>query len=301
MIQSFEEFCTWVYVVVDDLWQQIAPLFPRPGPQPECSDSELLAMILIGECRGWDVETHLLSYWREYRHLFPRQPSRSRFNRRRRALAQAMNCVRRAVLELLDLARDGQAIVDSLPVPVVHFHLAPSSTGDWDVHGASFGKAPSKKQTIYGYKLHTLVTLSGVILDFVLAPAHASALPVGVELLDEHTDLTVFGDKAYVSAAHAAALKAHNRLRLLAIPRRNQKEALPAPPVQLIPVVRQITETVNSQLTEQFHLETNHAHTFRGLCARLYATLTAHTLCIHLNRLLGNPEVLHIKALAFPN
>jgi len=61
MIGSFEEFCTWVYVVVDDLWQQIAPLFRRPGPQPECSDSELLAMILIGECRGWDGETHLLS------------------------------------------------------------------------------------------------------------------------------------------------------------------------------------------------------------------------------------------------
>jgi len=205
-----------VSVVVDDLWQQIAPLVHRPGPQPECSDSKLLAMILIGEWRGWDVETHQLSYWREYRHLFPRQPAQSRFNRRRRALAQAMNCMRRAVLGLLDLARDGQAIVDSLPVPVVHFHLAPSSTGDWDVHGASFGQVPSKKQTIYGYKLHTLVTLSGVILDFVLAPAHASDLPVGVDLLEEHTDLTVCGGRAYVSAAHAATLKAHTRLRLLA-------------------------------------------------------------------------------------
>jgi len=300
MIQSFEEFCTWMYVVVDDLWQQIAPLFRRPGPEPECSDSELLAMILIGECRGWDVETHLLSYWREYRHLFPRQPSQSRFNRRRRALAQAMNCVRQAVLAMLDLAQDRQTVVDSLPVPVVHFHLVPSSTGDWDVHGASFGKVPSKKQTIYGYKLHTLVTLSGVILDFVLAPAHASDLPVGVELLEEHTDLTVFGDKAYVSAPHATHLWNHNRLRLLAIPRRNQTQSIPAPLVQLIHVVRQITETVNSQLTEQFHLETNHAHTFSGLCARLYAKLTAHTLCIHLNRLLGAPNALQIKNLAFP-
>ena len=53
--------------------------------------------------------------------------------------------------------------------------------------------------------------------------------------------------------------------------------------------VRQIVETVNDQLTEQFHIETNHAHTFWGLCTRLYAKLTAHTLCIYINRQLGKP------------
>jgi hypothetical protein len=32
----------------------------------------------------------------------------------------------------------------------------------------------------------------------------------------------------------------------------------------------------------------------------LYTKLTAHTLCIALNRLLGNPDWLRIKRLAFP-
>jgi hypothetical protein len=32
----------------------------------------------------------------------------------------------------------------------------------------------------------------------------------------------------------------------------------------------------------------------------LYTKLTAHTLCIYLNRLLDNPDWLRIKALAFP-
>ena len=65
--------------------------------------------------------------------------------------------------------------------------------------------------------------------------------------------------------------------------------------------IRQVIETVNSQLSEQFYIEINHAHTFWGLCTRLISKLTAHTLCIYLNRLLGKPEFLQIKALAFPN
>ena len=50
MINDFEEFCTWMYFVVDEIWLKVAPFFKRPGPKPECSDSELLAMALIGEC-----------------------------------------------------------------------------------------------------------------------------------------------------------------------------------------------------------------------------------------------------------
>ena len=64
--------------------------------------------------------------------------------------------------------------------------------------------------------------------------------------------------------------------------------------------VRQLIETVNGQLTEQFHIEINHAHTFYGLRTRLYTKLTAHVLCVYINRLLGKAEFLQIKALTFP-
>ena len=61
MIDDFDDFCLWTYVVVDEIWQRIAPLFRRPGPAPDCSDSELLTLALVGECRGWIMETDLLS------------------------------------------------------------------------------------------------------------------------------------------------------------------------------------------------------------------------------------------------
>lgn len=65
--------------------------------------------------------------------------------------------------------------------------------------------------------------------------------------------------------------------------------------------LRQLIETVNSQLALQFHLEANHAHTFWGLTARLYTKLTAYTPCIRINRLLGVPGALRLKTLAFPS
>lgn len=301
MITDFADFCLYVYVIVDDLYQLIAPSIKRPGPTPIFSDSEVIAICLIGECKRWDMETELLSNMREHPDLFPNLPGQSRFNRRRRNLMYVVNLIRRLLLARMDIAQDQQCVIDSLPIPAVKFHLVPSSTGDWPAYGADFGKAITKKQTFFGYKLHTLITMSGLILDFTLAPASATDLEVGFEMLAEHTDLNVIGDKAYISAEKAAELLEINRIRLETLPRRNQKRKLPRHIRRLFNSVRQIIETVNGQLAEQMNIEINHAHSFRGLCARLYTKLTAHTLCVYINRLLGNPDFLQIKALAFPN
>lgn len=59
-------------------------------------------------------------------------------------------------------------------------------------------------------------------------------------------------------------------------------------------------ETVNAQLSSHFNIEVNQAHTFCGLCTRLYTKLAAHILRIYINRLLDKPAFLQIKALAFP-
>lgn len=246
------------------------------------------------------METDMLSNWREHRDLFPVIPTQSRFNRRRRNLMDAFKLIQHYVLQVLDLAADGHCVIDSLPVPVVKFHLVPTSTGDWRAHGADFGKVPSKKMTIFGYKLHLLVTLNGVIRDFILAPASVYDLTMGEELLSQHTDLAVFGDKAFISAPLAARLLEQNRIHLFTIPRKNMKVQLPPELCRLHNRVRQIIETVNGQLSEQFQLQLNHAHSFWGLCTRLLTKLTAHTLSIYINRLLGKPEPLQIKALAFP-
>jgi hypothetical protein len=301
MITELADFCLWIYCLVDDAWVQIAPLLQRPGPLPACSDSELIAMALLAECRGLDKETEVLAWWRErpQRALFPHVPSRTRFNRRRRALARAINLVRQIVLRSLDLAEDNQWVIDSLPIPVMGFHLVPGGSREWATHEARFGRCASKKQTLYGYKLHCVMTLGGVILDFSLAPANETDLIVGTGLLFGLRDRLVVGDKGYISAALAEELRGQG-VRVVTLPRRNQAAQVAPAVRRLVNGVRQIVETVNGQLVEQFHIQTNHAYSFDGLCARLYTKLTAHTLCIKINRLLGQPDVLQIKALAWP-
>ena len=75
MIAAFEDFCLWVYVLIDAFWQQLPPAdTPSRGPAPGCSDSELLAMALAGECRGRQREAELVACWREYRQRIPVAP-----------------------------------------------------------------------------------------------------------------------------------------------------------------------------------------------------------------------------------
>src|SRR5262245_34626363 len=114
MITDFADFCLWVYCIVDEIYQAIAPMLSLRVPTPLCSNSELIAMSIIGECRGWELETNLLSEMREHRDLFPHIPEQSRFNRRRRNLMPVVNLIRQTLLTQLDVAQERQCVIDSL-------------------------------------------------------------------------------------------------------------------------------------------------------------------------------------------
>ena len=300
MITDFDDLCLWTYVIVDDILIKLAPLLRRPGPPPPCSDSELITMILVAECKGWDIETQLLSEFSQCPSLFPILPCQSRFNRRRRNLGAIINQIRQMLLSDIETASENLCIIDSLPIPVIQFHLVPASSNYWSCYGADYGRVESKKQTIFGYKLHLLVTASGVIVDFELAPASATDLSVGYELLSGHQDKQVIGDKAYISNQVKDLLDQLNHIDLITVPRRNQKQQISRQTKRWINKIRQRVETVNGQLSQQFHIQKNHAHSFWGVCTRLYSKLTAHTLCIYLNQLSKKEAFLQIKELAFP-
>lgn len=71
------------------------------------------------------------------------------------------------------------------------------------------------------------MTLNGIILDFILAPAHQADVVVGEELLWNHHNRIVLGDKGYISAELASSLAEANDVVVLTISRQNQKRQVP--------------------------------------------------------------------------
>lgn len=293
MIADFAELCTYIYVLVDELYQRVAaPYDQRPGPRSAFSDSEVIALTLAAELLGLDAETRFLAYVRRnHLALFPLLPERSRYNRRRRQLIAVTNRIRGGLMarlwQVLEAEGRDLAVIDSVPVPVVGYHHAGGDHRWWGE--ADFGRVPSKKQRVYGFKLHLLISHSGLILDFALAPANHNDGALTAQLLADKAGLTVLGDKGYINGPLQARLATAQDLTLLTPRRRNQLVQLPEALTQAINHFRQIIETVNSQLVGQFNLQRNRAKSLSGLCARVQAKLAAHTLGLYLNYLLGRP------------
>jgi hypothetical protein len=301
IIESFVDLCTAVYTLVDDRYRAVvAPYDRRPGPDGACTDSELIALTLVAELVGLDEEAAFLAYLRRnHPALFPRLPSLSRYNRRRRRLTEATNRIRIALASdvLLRLCPEDRdlAVIDSLPVPVVGFAHA---RGAHRWYGqARYGRNAAKAQTFYGYKLHLLASACGLVLDFALVPANVGDGALAEQLLIGQRELTVLGDKAYINAPLQALLAHRNHLHLLTPARSTQRAARDGRTGALIAHFRQAIETLNGQLAEHLQVERNRAKSVPGLCARIQAKLTAHTIGLLLNCLCGRP-LRSLKALA---
>ena len=130
MIADFADLCTYLYVLTDEAYHEVAaPYDRRPGPAAPFTDSELITLTLAAELVGIAAETRFLAYLRRnHRALFPLLPERSRYNRRRRQLIEVTNRLRNAIMARLwrVLEAEGRdlCVVDSVPVPVVGCHHA---------------------------------------------------------------------------------------------------------------------------------------------------------------------------------
>jgi len=129
MIAHLDDFCPWVYVVVDDMCKELEGHLRRPGAEPEVATVNTAR--IVSSVNVWDLETELLSHMQAHRDKFPIILERSRFNRQRRNLMWIINEMRRMMLARMEIYRDAHCVIDSLPIPVVQFRLAPQSRPKW--------------------------------------------------------------------------------------------------------------------------------------------------------------------------
>ena len=266
----------------------------RPGPNPDCPDSDILTLGWLLEYIGADSEhSGYLRLKAQLQTVFPCLPERSRFNRRRRNLSDASEVLRRSLWHYF--RQTDVFIVDSFPIPICDFKRAKASRSDlkWgDASGtlATYGHCATKSLgTFFGFRGSLITTVDGVPVDFAIASADIDDRDVLSVLSQGGRYPMILGDKGYVSEQlHRELLETENTC-LLATRRSNQKQQYPEDFRKLQVRLRRRIETTLNQLTQQFSVARVRARTHWGLSTRMSNKFGACLLGAFLNQCLGRP------------
>lgn len=302
IIDTFEDFILLVYTIIDDLYHQFVPTSVsqrRNVDTAKMSDSEIITLSICGELAGIDSENAWYSFVkRNYRHLFPRLCSRTRFNRTMGALLQVTELLRQKLTHSFPIPTSRYFVIDSFPLPVCKFGRA-RYCRSFRVDGANYGKCPSKKETYFGFKVHALITIEGYITAFEITPASVDDREGLRDFAENHLCLTVLGDKGYTGEQLWEDMQ-EKGICLMSLKPSNHKNNWPKEVRQVIFRFRRRVETVFSQLSEQLNAEKVLAKSFRGLCTRLQNKILGHNLCMAFNSIFREPcDIGKIKHLIF--
>ncbi|MEM9992094.1 MAG: IS982 family transposase [Bacteroidota bacterium] len=290
------------YYYVDELYTQVAHLVTRRGTKPTFTDAEVITLQLVGQMCDCDSESAWYRHVRKnYLALFPDLISRSRYHRRSKDLMQITNSIRRLLLEVLGTNQVKWHLMDSMPVPVCVYARAGRNdrfSMDFQLdEDLLYGYCASKQESVYGFKLHLMVTHQGIPVEYVLAPARHHDVAVAPELVESYrTNISIGTDKGYVGLHKR--LQRPQDVHLVVKPRDNQKSWLSKEEKAFLYKYRSVVETTNSLLTEQFNIQRTRAISARGLMSRVTAKITSLTLAIFLNFISDEP-LLHVKELIF--
>jgi hypothetical protein len=287
---------TTIFTIVDDVMKAspaIEAALRRPGRKPQLSDSEVVTLALYQELIGEPREDHFFRLHKEsLLPYFPNLNERSRYNRRKRNLWSATLAIRLGLQLVLDaLQMEQTGAVDSAPVPCVGRKRDKSRSGF--VGFAGYGICSSKSMKYFGCKFHAVVSLTGVILGYLLTSAAPYDNQPLVELLDSmpHHLQHLLGDGAYNDERLQEYLVQYRRLVLLAPAKVNQAPKRSKTEQKTHNRLRLICETVNAQMQEQLHLSKHYAKSTWGLMARVAAKVTAHSVGMVANLSLGRPAL----------
>ena len=271
---------TW-YVWVDDavrgLVAQRPHLVRQRGPQPVCSDSEVITLALIIETYFYGREEIGYAFIQQYlAREFPALLNLDRFNARRRdllALIEALRCYfRDQQVDPTDRVR----LVDSAPIPAVTYTRGARCKS---VMGSEyFGVVPSKKAKVFGWRLHATVTAQHMIDDWTLAPAAYLDPKVTDALLQDRRDLILLGDKLFNDAELEDRLWRKRQILLLPLRKDNQHHTWPAAVQPILHRVRRQVETTFSILTTAFNVQRPRGRCLAGYVVRIATSLLAFTL-----------------------
>ncbi len=256
---------------------------PRCGVVPKFSDLEVIALGITAEAFGIDSENllfHRLHH--ECKEDLPDLISRRQFNVRRKLMARLAEEIRKDVAVAIDGSEDVFCI-DSKPIKVCRNARAKRCTMGRDNINAApdWGYCASQGMYYYGYKLHTVCGIGGVIHSYDLTAASVHDLHYLKDIRWEYHDCLMLGDKGYLSTEVQKNLFEVANIRLEVPYRLNQKNY--RPPTWAYKRFRKRIETVFSQLNDHLMMIRNYAKQFCGLFARINSKIAAMTFLQYVN------------------
>ena len=109
---------------------------------------------------------------KNFKAAFPNLIDRSGYNRRRKNLNRLTEKVWRSLVKKLTFDED-IFVIDSMPIQICKFSRAKRSRVCQDRYETApdYGFCAAQNQTYFGYELHGLASLNGIITDFELTKA----------------------------------------------------------------------------------------------------------------------------------
>ena len=248
---------------------------PRCGVVPKFSDLEVIALGITAESFGFDSE-NLLFYrlHHECKEDLPNLISRRQFNARRKLTARLAEEIRKDVARAIDGPEDVFCI-DSKPVKVCRNARAKRCTMGQDNPDAApdWGYCASQGLHYYGYKLHVVCGILGVIHSFDMTAASVHDLHFLKDVRWEYHDCMMLGDKGYLCAEIQKNLFEAANITLEVPYRLNQKNW--HPPTWAYKRFRKRIETIFSQLNDNLMMIRNYAKQSCGLFTRIAGKIAA--------------------------
>ena len=254
----------------------------RRGVIPTFSDLEVIALSLTAEAFGYDSENNLFKRLAESPEHIPNLISRRQFNVRRKLTACLAEDIRRDIAKSID-GGENVFVIDSKPVKVCQLARAKRCVmgNDNPQSAPSKGFCASQQMYYYGYKLHAICGISGVIHSYDITAANVHDIHYLDDAKWDYHDCLMLGDKGYLSAEVQQDLFETAHIKLEVPYRLNQKNW--RNPSWAYRRFRKRIETVFSQLNDQFMMVRNYAKQTGGLFTRTAAKIAAMTVLQYIN------------------
>jgi hypothetical protein len=179
--------------------------------------------------------------------------------------------------------------IDSMPIQVcrpIRSKRCKMGKNNYD-KAPNYGYCASQGKHYYGYKLHSLCGLSGVIHSFDLTKASVHDIHYLKDVKCNFQNCTIIGDRGYIGAAIQLDLFEKANIKLEVPYRSNQKDWKPV--FSPFAKARKRVETLFAQLCDQFMIIRNYAKQTEGLFTRITGKISALTILQYINKINNKP------------